>query len=336
VQSLRRQLLDIARCPRCRAEGEFDLEVAEESAREVREGAVSCRRCGERRSIARGIVDLMPEVPAFVHREAAGLERFAATMRADGWDRERILTLPYEQSGYWFAQATAMHQMLHTISFQPGHRLLDVGSNTCWASATFAERGLDVIALDITAIEMQGLATADWWMEAKNVYLERMIGVMFDIPLRDSSLDFVWCCEVLHHNHRDNLRRTLEELFRVLRPGGQLVVVNETLRSLRQPHLRPGHEVAEYEGHEHAYVRHSYVKAARRAGFRVDLRGPWLHAGFNDTAIALTPSMSAIRGFRAATTHALRKTERGRKAYLAWKAYVAGETSLYMVATKPA
>ena len=255
-------------------------------------------------------------------------------MRADGWDRERILSLPYDQSGYWFAQATAMKQMLHTVNFQPGDRLLDVGSNTCWASAMFAEHGLEVIALDITPIEMQGLATADWWMDTKDIHFERMVGVMFDIALHDGSLDFVWCCEVLHHNHRANLRRTLEELFRVLRPGGQLVVVNETLRTLRQPLLRPGHEVAEFEGHEHAYVRHSYVSAARRAGFEVELRGPWLLAGFND-AITLTPSMSAIRGFRAATTHALRKTERGRRAYLAWKAYIVGGTSLYMVATKP-
>jgi SAM-dependent methyltransferase len=333
---LRRSFLDTARCPRCRSEDGFDLEVAQESALEVRQGMVRCRRCGERRSITNGIVELMPDVPEFVHREAAGLERFAALMRSDGWDRERILALPGEQSGYWFAQATAMNQVLHTINFQPGDRLLDVGSNTCWASAMFAERGLEVIALDITPIEMQGLGTADWWMEARDIYFERMVGVMFDIALRDDSLDFVWCCEVLHHNHRANLRRTFRELFRVLRPGGQLVVVNETLRSLGEPRLRPGHEVAEFEGHEHAYLRHSYVSAAREAGFKIELRGPWLHAAFNDVTIGLSPNMSAIRGFRAATTHALRRTERGRRAYLAWKAYVTGGSSLYLLGTKPA
>ena len=112
---MRRDFLKLARCPRCRIEGEFDLEVALESDNEVREGAIACRRCGERRSIAGGIVDLMPEPPGYVRREIAGLERFAGQMRADGWDRDRILALPYEQSGYWYAQATAMNQMLHTV-----------------------------------------------------------------------------------------------------------------------------------------------------------------------------------------------------------------------------
>jgi hypothetical protein len=105
-------------------------------------------------------VDLMPpRPPEFVTREAAGLERFADVMRAEGWDRERVLNLPYEQNGYWYAQATAMHQTLanEALDFQPGRRLLDVGSNTCWASAAFAERGLEVVALDIAAIPLQGL-----------------------------------------------------------------------------------------------------------------------------------------------------------------------------------
>src|SRR2546430_5708466 len=99
---------------------------------------------------------------------------------------------------------------------------------TCWASAMFAERGLRPIALDIATHLMQGLATAEWWFDAKAVYFERVLGLMFDPPLASDSLDHVWCCEVLHHNHRSNLRRTMRELFRVLRPGGRLIVVTET------------------------------------------------------------------------------------------------------------
>jgi uncharacterized protein YbaR (Trm112 family) len=191
---VRRELLDIARCPVCRAERSFDLRVDEEDAREVRSGTLRCGRCGSVRTIERGIVDLMPDAPGFVRREAAGLDRFAEVMRASGWDRERVLALPYEQSGYWYAQATAMHQTLAQTPLQPGQRVLDVGSNTCWASAMFAERGLDVIALDINAGELQGLGTADWWFEGKGVHFERMLGLMFDIALADASVDWVWCC----------------------------------------------------------------------------------------------------------------------------------------------
>lgn len=323
------------RCPRCKAEGSFDLAVEAEDEREVREGELTCTACDESRRIRRGIVDLMPELPAFVRREAAGLDRFADRMRAQGWDREMVLSLPYHQHGYWYAQATMMHQVLQTVPLQPGETILDLGSNTCWASAMLAERGLRVTALDIIASEMQGLATADWWHEAKGVHMERVLGVMFDISLASNSLDWVWCCEVLHHNHRANLWATMRELHRVLKPGGSAIVVNETLRSLRRPHLNPGKGVEEFKGHEHAYLRRSYVNAARDAGFRVDVRGPRLHPVFSEEPFGISPRMRIRDGFLAAAAHAARRDPRIGRAYLAWKAYVSGDTSLHMLATKP-
>src|SRR3954447_4322011 len=146
---MRTDLLTVLRCPRCKTDQSFDLSVRTETEDEVREGELTCRACGERRSIARGIVDLMPAAPDFVLREQAGLDRFADVMRADGWDRERVLKLPDEHSGYWYAQGTLMNQVLATVPLQEGDWILDVGSNTCWASAKFAERGLRPIALDI-------------------------------------------------------------------------------------------------------------------------------------------------------------------------------------------
>jgi SAM-dependent methyltransferase len=332
---VRHSFADIARCPACRAERSLDVTADVEDEREVREGKVTCRQCGEVRAIARGIVDLMPEAPGFVQREAAGLDRFADVMRDGGWDRERVLALPYEQSGYWFAQATAMHQTLATVPFQPGDRIVDIGSNTCWASAMLAERGLDVIALDINAGEMQGLATADWWFDDKDIYFERMLGLMFDVALASESVDYVWCCEVLHHNHRDNLQRTFAELRRILKPGGKVIVVNETLRSLRDPKLNPGKDVAEFEGHEHAYLRRSYVSAAREAGLDVALVAPWIHPIFTQERWSVATTDSALLGFRIAAAHAVRSTRALRNALLAWKAYVSGGTSLYMLATRP-
>ena len=332
---MRRDAMSALRCPRCRAEDSFALSVEAEDAREVREGELSCGSCGERRAIRRGIVDLMPvAVPEFVGREAAGLDLFAEFMRNDGWDREAILALPYRQDGYWYAQATMMHQVLDTIDLRPGDRILDVGSNTCWAAATFAQRGLRVTALDIAATEMQGLATADWWHEAKGVHMERVLGVMFDLPLASGSLDWVWCCEVLHHNHRANLWATMRELHRVLKPGGSLIVVNEPLRSLRVPHLRPGEDVGMFEGHEHAYMRVSYTKAARDAGFDVDVRGPRVHPVFTDGTYTIGAGERIRDAVRLAAMHAARRDARLRRAYLAWKAYVDGRTSLHMVARK--
>src|SRR5215212_3935738 len=193
---MKADLLGLLRCPRCRDERSFDLDATESDEREVRSGRLTCRACGHVASIEDGVVDLMHDAPDYVTREAAGLERFAEKMREDGWDRERILNLPYEQSGYWFAQGAAIEHLFEVMTFEPGQRLLDVGSNTCWASNMFAQRGLDVIALDIAANQLQGLRVADWWFEGKGVYFERMLSVMFDPALASNPLDLVICSEV--------------------------------------------------------------------------------------------------------------------------------------------
>jgi hypothetical protein len=48
-------------------------------------------------------------------------------------------------------------------------------------------------------------------------------------------------------------------------------VINEPLRFPLRPKLDHGHEVAEYEGYEHVYFLHQYLRAVRAAGFSVTL-----------------------------------------------------------------
>lgn len=331
---MRPDLAPRLRCPACRRAALELTAVEERDEREVRSGELACAACGATAPIAGGIVDLLRDPPPFVAAESAGLGRFADLMRSDGWTRETLMKLPHIEDGYWYAQGVLMDQTLDTVAFAPGDTILDVGSNTCWAAATFAARGMEATALDIATAEMQGLATADWHFADKGVFFERVLGMMFDLPFADSSFRYVWACEVLHHNHRANLARTLREIHRVLEPGGQLIVANEPLRALMTPKLNPGHEVAQFEGHEHAYVRASYTWAARRAGFAVDVRGPRYHETFRGGPILLSPEMRYDQLYRAATVMASRRSPWLRKLLLAGRAYVMGDTALHMVCTK--
>ena len=58
---------------------------------------------------------------------------------------------------------------------------------------------------------MQGLYTSDYFIEDGTSYFERVLGSMYDMPIASDSLDYVFCCEVLHHNDSESLRRTFEE-----------------------------------------------------------------------------------------------------------------------------
>jgi SAM-dependent methyltransferase len=323
------------RCPACRRDGTLELQAEESDVYEAREGLLRCSACGSEFALHRGVPELLHDPPEYILAEAAGLERFAAKMAGGGWDRELMLKLPNLEHGYWYVQARSMHQLLTTIPFQPGHSILDVGSNTCWASNHFAQRGLRAIALDIATPELQGLYTADWFIEEGDVFFERVLGSMDAIPLASDSLDYVYCCQVLHHNDRDSLRRTFAEIFRVLRPGGRLLMVNETLKTLRDPHGVHDEEVQEYEGFEHAHWALRYRWEATRAGMFTEVTEPHYRSFFGDAELTLPADVSWLKAHVSRLGFALRSRGFARRAYLAWLNQVWGGVSMNMIATKP-
>lgn len=331
---MRAALTGILRCPRCGAGG-LDLSATESTEREIVSGALTCPACGHRATIERGIVDLMHDPPDAVRREAAGLARFAEEMRNTGWDRGRVLELPDDrEGGYWRKQRVDIDHLLATVDFPRGARLLDVGANTCWASAIFAERGLDVVALDITPIELQGLATAEWWFEDRGVFFERILATMDRTGLADDSLDFVFCSQVLHHNTRSQLRAALGEFHRVLRPGGTLIVLSEPLRFVTDLKRDHGADVAHYEGNENVYFFAQYVRAARRAGFAVEVVAPrW--PVFLGYPIPLVMESSALGSTKLYVQHMLRRTRLGRRLLLAWAMWLGPDAALSMLCRKP-
>jgi SAM-dependent methyltransferase len=329
------EFVEQLRCPACRRDHVLRLCVDQRDEQEVREGLLHCYSCRTEFTVHRGVIELLHEPPEHILAEAAGLERFAEQMRADGWDRELVRRLPDLEHGYWYVQARSMHQLLTTVPFEPGQSILDVGSNTCWAANHFAERGLRAIALDIATPELQGLYTAEYFIDDGEVFFERVLGSMDAIPLASSSLDYVYCCEVLHHNDPAGLRRTFAEIFRVLRPGGRLLMVNETLKTLSDPSGVHVEGVEEYEGYEHANWALSYRWEATRAGFFTEVTEPHYRSFFGDSELIIPPGASRLKTIASRLGFALHGSALARRIYLAWLNHVGGGVSMNMIATKP-
>ncbi len=151
-----------------------------------------------------------------------------------------------------------------------------------------------------------------------------MLGSMDSIPLASSSVDYVYCCEVLHHNDPEGLRRTFREIFRVLRPGGRLLMVNETLKTVRDPSGVNVEGVEQFEGYEHAHWALAYRWEAMRAGFLTDVTEPHYRPFFGDAEYTTRPDASRLANALGRAAFPLRRLGLARRLYLWWLNNVQG------------
>ena len=98
----------------------------------------------------------------------------------------------------------------------PG-RVADVGCGPGWESATFAERGHDVLGVDLTPAFLRAARE-----EAPAAAFARMD--MRRPGMADDALDGLWACASFLHVPREDALDTLAEFHRALRPGGVLAL----------------------------------------------------------------------------------------------------------------
>jgi ubiquinone/menaquinone biosynthesis C-methylase UbiE len=88
-----------------------------------------------------------------------------------------------------------------------------------------AARGANVVALDALKKLYIGLETADVYLDERGVYFDRVQADMQALPFADGSFDLVFTTASAHH--AEDMAILLSEVYRVLREGGQFVLVNE-------------------------------------------------------------------------------------------------------------
>ena len=152
-------------------------------------------------------------------------ERASATRRffeyiAGDWDRLKQKVL----NGFDL-QGLVARQM------KPGRVAVDLGCGTGDLLETLLEKSREVIGVDSSA-KMLDLARERYGSNGRSVSLR--IGELEHLPLRDGEADFAVASMALHHLSRPG--EGIEEAFRVLSPGGRLIIIdfdkhtNETMR----------------------------------------------------------------------------------------------------------
>lgn len=109
---------------------------------------------------------------------------------------------------------------LHEYPDFASKRVLDVGSGNGYVLAKYAAEGAAVYGVDVTET---GVALCRRRFELQGLQGHFQVGDAQALPFADNSFDCVCSMGVLHHVPDTAL--AVSELFRVLRPGGRLIVM---------------------------------------------------------------------------------------------------------------
>lgn len=162
----------------------------------------------------------------------------------DSWDLNNSLAIHY---GYWDEKVRSFPQslirmnevMMEAAAIQPADHVLDAGCGV-GGSSIFLARTLGCRATGITLSERQV-------QQAVNHAAERNVEGLTDFRVMnycatdfpDASFDVVWGCESICY--ADDKELFIKEAYRLLKPGGRLVVADGFVR--------------EYSGNDHPVIR---------------------------------------------------------------------------------
>jgi ubiquinone/menaquinone biosynthesis C-methylase UbiE len=138
----------------------------------------------------------------------------------------RWLTPLYDPLLRWVMQEESFkRQLIHQAQITPGQRVLDLGCGTATLTIMLkqAQPEADVVGLDgdpeVLAIGREKIAKA-----GVEVRLDE--GMAYSLLYPVQSFDRIVSSLVFHHLSAENKQRTLKEIFRVLKPGGEVHIAD--------------------------------------------------------------------------------------------------------------
>lgn len=269
---MKERVLKYIKCPKC-GSNKFSVAKTEVNRVEIREGTLTCDNCNQEFNIHKGILNLLIDPRKEVRLEQKGwVDLIGNSEDSD----EFILSLPRpplglknrygdEQIDHWRPSADNFDQVFNKLNLGGEERVLDIGAGRCWSIRKFAEKGCYCIALDIVPTKYIGLESSDIYFKSENLYFERILGDMEDLPFEDGAFDIIFSTASLHHS--SNLDIVFNEISRCLSEQGMLALAGEPchgfLRKLRE---KPGLEEISHRINENTYTFFDWKRVTKTQG----------------------------------------------------------------------
>ena len=112
-------------------------------------------------------------------------------------------------------------RLVEQMKIEKGHRVLDLGCGTATLAILIKKSHPDA---EVTGLDGDPkiLEMARSKVEKEGLEITLDEGMAFELPYHDGTFDRVVSSLVFHHLTGENKGRTFREIFRVLKPGGEL------------------------------------------------------------------------------------------------------------------
>lgn len=134
-----------------------------------------------------------------------------------------------------------------------GHKIkkvLDLGCGTGRHLVYLAKKGFEVYGIDIAE---EGIKQAKQWLKSEKLNANLKIGSIYKrLPYEDGFFDAVISTYTIHHQKIENIRKTIREIERILKPGGLIFV---TFRKRKFRKFYPGLTIIERHGQQKVNYR---------------------------------------------------------------------------------